>query len=136
MSTALLLEVHTALRRYLIPQTHLDHLTVVLAGQEPTPSERGKPLVCRALGPLLDATDVGHPARQHALTVELRRRTVLLLVERAARLTTPGTVQPLGTLLARCLARPWVLGAVVIDDCPVLVLDLRRIAADVALGAV
>jgi hypothetical protein len=136
MSVALLLEVHTATRRYLVPQTHLDHLTMMVASQPAAPTRRSTALVCRDLGPLLDPDDLGPPGRRHALTVELRRRTVALLVERAESLAAPGAVQPLGALLARRLARPWVLGAVVIDDLPVLVLDLRRIAADVALGAV
>jgi hypothetical protein len=136
MSAVLLLEIHTATRRYLVPQKHLDHLTLMLAAQAPAPTGRSTALISRELGPLLDPHDLGLPGRRHALMVELRRRTVALLVERAESLATPGTIQPLGALLARRLTWPWVLGAVVIDDLPVLVLDLRRIAADVALGAV
>ncbi|MEI8165138.1 MAG: hypothetical protein WCG26_02130 [Chloroflexales bacterium] len=136
MSTGLLLEVHTATRRYLVPQNQLDRLTLMVADQAPAPTGRSTALISRDLGPLLDPHDLGLPGRRHALTVELRRRTVALLVERAERLAPPGAIQPLGALLARRLTWPWVLGAVVIDDLPVLVLDLRRIAADVALGVV
>ncbi|NTU79295.1 MAG: hypothetical protein HGA45_07820 [Chloroflexales bacterium] len=136
MSAELLLEVHTATRRYLVPQAHLDHLAQMVTSHAPAPARRSTALVCRELGPLLDPADAGGPGRRHALTVELRRRTVALLVERAESLATHGVVQPIGALLARRLAQPWVLGAVLVGDDPVLVLDLRRIAADVALGAV
>ncbi len=134
---ALLLEVHTATRRYLVPRAHLDVLAQVAAGgAAPARDGRGLPVIARELGPLLDPADLGPPGRRHALTVALRRRSVALLVERAEALDAPGAVQPLGALLARRLARPWALGAVVIGADPVIVLDLRRIAADVALGAV
>jgi hypothetical protein len=132
----LLLEVYTATRRYLVPREHLDHLAQVAAHAPPAPGAEGRPLIVRELGPLLDPLDLGSPGRRHALTVTLRRRSVALLVERAEALAAPGAVQSLGPLLARCLARPWLIGAVVIDEAPVMVLDLRRIAADVALGAV
>lgn len=133
---ALLLEVHTATRRYLVPRSHLDHLAQVAAGAAPPLDPRGRPVVARELGPLLDPADLGPPGRRHALTVALRRRSVAFLVERAEALDAPGAVQPLGPLLAPRLARPWAIGAVVIGAAPVIVLDLRRIAADVALGDV
>jgi chemotaxis signal transduction protein len=132
----LLLEVYTVARRYLVPRNHVDRLVQFNLATAPPDDARGRPLVVRDLGPLLDPADTSPPGRRHALTLTLRRRTVALLVERAEALTAPGVVQPLGLLLARRLARPWVIGAVIIDDAPVIVLDLRRIAADVALGAV
>lgn len=138
MSTdsTLLLEVSTAARRYLVPRAHLDHLAQVAPGAQPGPHDATRPQIARELGPLLDRIDVGAPGRRHALIVRLRRRSVALLVERAEALGAPGFVQPLDPLLARRLARPWVLGAIVLDQAPVLVLDLRRIAADLALGVV
>lgn len=136
MSDQLLLDVRTATRRYLVPQGHLDHLTQVAADVAPTRGRRSAALICRELGPLLDPADAGWIGRRHALTVELRRRTVALLVERVEGLEIYGLVQPLGAMLARRLDRPWVLGAVSISDEPILVLDLRRIATDVAIGAV
>lgn len=135
MSDLLLLEVRTSARRYLVPRAHIDHLTQVASDVLSAPDRRSKVLVCRELGPLLDPADAGWIGRRHALTVELRRRTVALLVERAEELASYGAIQPLGPLLARRLPRPWVLGAVSVADEPILVLDLRRIAADVALGA-
>lgn len=132
----LLLDVRTAVRRYLVPRAHIDHLAQVASDVAPASGRRSAAFVCRELGPLLDPADSGWIGRRHALTVELRRRTVALLVERAEGLERYEVVQPLGPMLARRLARPWVLGAVSVGDEPVLVLDLRRIAADVALGAV
>jgi hypothetical protein len=132
----LLLEVRTAGRRYLVPRSHVDHLDQVIDGALPASDARGRPLINRELGPLLDPSDQGAPGRRHALTLVLRRRTVALLVARAESLAAPGPIQPLGPLLTPLLARPWLLGAVVVADQPVLVLDLRRIAADLALGLV
>jgi hypothetical protein len=131
-----MIEVYTATRHYLAPQAHLDHLSRMHQSSAPLAAQRTRPLVACELGPLLDPADLGPPGRRHALTIELRRRTVVLLVMRAEALTAPGPVQPLGPLLARRLARPWLIGAVVIGDEPVIVLDLRRIATDIALGAV
>lgn len=146
MSTneTLLLEVHTATRRYLVPRTHLDHLVQMAPGVTTLSDARGRLMVIRELGPLLDPADLGLPGRRHALTVALRRRTVALLVERAEALgpeapggtSACGVVQPLGRLLSHRLEWPWAIGAVVLGETPLVVLDLRRIAADVALGAV
>ncbi|RRR67942.1 MAG: hypothetical protein EI684_18265 [Candidatus Viridilinea halotolerans] len=132
----LLLEVRTAIRCYLVPRSHVDYL--VKRGAEPLPErdERGRPLVAHELGALLDPSDLGLPPRHHALMVTLRRRTVVLRVARIETLTAPGPLQPLGPFITPHLARPWLLGAVVVADMPILVLDLRRIAADVALGVV
>lgn len=132
----LLLEVHTATRRYLVPRGHVDHLTQLTLESAPPADQRGRHLIIRELGPLLDPADVGPPGRRHVLSIALRRRTVALLVERVADLAAPGAVRPLGPLLARRLARPWVIGAVIVGEAPVIVIDLRRVAADVALGAV
>lgn len=134
-AAGLLVEIHTAARRYLVPLAHLDGLTLVAAGAAVSNEATAQVSVWRELGPLLDATDVGPHGRRHALTVTLRRRSVALLVERVADFGSPGTLQPLAPLLVSRLARPWLLGAVVVANEPVLVLDLRRIAVDVALGA-
>ncbi len=131
-AATLAFEVQTARRRYFVPRGHVDQLGVAPL---PNASEaHGRPLLTRDLGPLLDPEDSGAPARQ-ALTVLLRRRTVVLRVQRIESLESV-TVHPLAPLLRRRLRAPWVLGAVIHDDQPVLVLDMRRIATDLALGAV
>ncbi|MFV9507076.1 MAG: hypothetical protein AB4911_21210 [Oscillochloridaceae bacterium umkhey_bin13] len=137
METPLLLAIQTAARTYLVPRHHLDHLVGMRAEAIPAQDARGRPLLGCELGPLLDPNEPSQlTGRCHALTVSLRRRSVALIVARADELAAPGPIQPLAPLLARCLNRPWVLGVVVTDDQPILVLDVRRIAADVALGVV
>ncbi|MGQ9925594.1 MAG: chemotaxis protein CheW [Chloroflexaceae bacterium] len=132
VATALAFEVQTARRRYFVPRSHVDQVGIA---PPPNASEaHGRPLLARDLGPLLDHEDSGAPGRQ-ALTVLLRRRTVVLRVQRIENLESV-TVHPLAPLLRQRLRAPWVLGAVIRDDQPVLVLDVRRIATDVALGAV
>lgn len=132
-ASTLLLDLRTASRRYFVPRSHID-----LLGPPPLPGTsdaRGRPLLVRDLGPLLDPLDQAVPGRCQALTVTLRRRSVALLVQRVESLAAHTGIQPLAPFLARRLRAPWVLGAVAVDDGPVLILDLRRIAIDLALGA-
>lgn len=133
--TQLLLEVRAAEARYFVPRSHVDRLEILLLATAPEADERGRPVVVRELAPLLGLDEPPRAARRQALSVVLRRRTVILLVDRVERLEAGIPVQPLAPLLRRRLAVPWVIGAVAEGDTPVLVLDLRRIAADVALGA-
>lgn len=131
-----LLSIWVAGRHYL---THRDQVDAVgLIDPFAPPLDRhGKPQICCELAPLFGIDMAVPPGRRHGLSVVLRRRGVILLVDRID-LQSVGvpTVQPLAPLLVRRLARPWFLGVVVEDDQPLLVLDLRRIATDVALGAV
>lgn len=132
----LLLDVRAAGRCYFVPRAHVDRLEMLDFAATPVADERGRPVVVRALGPLLARAEEPRSARLQALVVTLRRRTVMLLVDRVEGLEAGVAVQPLAPLLRNRLAAPWVLGVVAGDDTPALVLDLRRIAADVALGAV
>jgi chemotaxis signal transduction protein len=129
----LLLEVLAAGGRYLVPRDHVDWLELLRAADAPPADERGRPLVVRELAPLLGWPATPPPGRRQALGVALRRRSVALLVDRVEGLACEAAVAPLPPLLGRRLAAPWVTGAVA-GDPPALVLDLRRIAADVALG--
>ncbi len=131
----LLLEVLAAGRRYYVPCAHIDGLELLRPNTPPAHDKRGRPRVVRSLAPLLCPSDPLGPAPQQALVVRLRRRSVALLVDRVEQLAHDLAVQPLGPLLARSPAAPWVLGAVATDLAPILVLDLRRIAADLALAA-
>lgn len=131
----LLLEVRAGGARYFVPRPQVDRLELLLVAAAPGKDERGMPVVVRELAPLLGGPQPPAAARRQALVVALRRRSVALLVDRVEDLLADGAVQPLAPLLRRRLAAPWVLGAVAAGDSPVLVLDLRRIAADVALGA-
>lgn len=136
MSTpALLLAVRDGARRYLVPHAHVDQIRLLDGAALPAHDDRGRPLLARALGDLLEP---GQPpaARRHALLVTLRRRSVVLLVERVETLAAAEGCQPqpLPPLIERALARAWFLGTVIADGEPVLVLDLRRIATDMAMS--
>lgn len=132
----LLLEIHIADQCYLAPQTQVDHLSPLQPTMAPEQDARGRPLIYAELGALLGHQAKEKSDRYHALTIALRRRTVLLLVDRVERLTQPEEVLPLPPLMRKRLARPWFTGAVILEQRLLLVLDLQRIATDVALGVV
>lgn len=132
----ILIELLAAGRCYFVPRAHVAELDLLLPFEAPATDARGRPLVIRELAELFGAPRPHAMGRRQALSVALRRRTVALLVDRVEGIERRLSVRPLPNLLARRLADPWVLGAVVAGDAPALVLDLQRIAADVALGAV
>lgn len=132
-ASMLLMAVRDGTRRYLVPNAHVDQIRLLDRAALPSHDDRGRPLVVCALGDLLDPGRP-HDVRRHALIVSLRRRSVVLLVERVEMLADAATVspQPLPALIERSLAHAWYLGAAIDDGQPVLVLDLRRIALDMA----
>jgi len=132
----LLLALRAGGRAYLARRDHVDAMGLLDPLVPPAADERGRPLTVRPLAELLGGDDPPAAGRRHALSVALRRRSVSLLVERVDDLAALADVQPLSPLLARRLPNPWFLGAAAIGDTPVLLLDLRRIAADVALGVI
>jgi chemotaxis signal transduction protein len=134
--TSQLLELRASGGRYYAPRSHVDRLEILRPAEAPVADDRGRPIILRELGPLLGVAAGEVAGRRQALTVALRRRSVALLVDRVETLELQATVRPLAPLIARRLVAPWVLGAVDDGDSPIVVLDLRRIAADVALGAV
>ncbi|NTW02900.1 MAG: hypothetical protein HGA19_16735 [Oscillochloris sp.] len=122
---------------YAITQAQMDHLGLT----DPTDTAidvRGRPLIYQELGPLFGHAPSTVTGRRHTITVTLRRRSVALLVDRIDSLDTDGslTIQALAPLLTRRLTRPWFLGALIYAGEPLLLLDLRRIATDIAIGAV
>jgi chemotaxis signal transduction protein len=121
--------------RYAVAQEQVGHLALIDPAAAPA-GPRGGPLICRELAALMGEASAVGPGRRHALMVALRRRSVALLVDHIDSLGDAGrqAIQPLAPLLASSLARPWFLGAIVCGDEPLLLLDLRRIATDVALG--
>jgi chemotaxis signal transduction protein len=131
---SLLLTVQTVLHRYVVYRDQILELRIVdnIAELEQIDS-RGRPMINRALGGLLDPRDTLNAKRCHALIVQLRRRSVALLVERVADLHTiemPNLIQPLAPLIVQRLDHPWFLGAMVHNEEPLLVLDLRQIALE------
>lgn len=132
-----ILKVEAGAQHYGIVQTQIDHLGLI----DPSMVERdarGQPIVCRDLGPILGGAEQIGVGRRHAMTVVLRRRSVALLIDHIDNLdsTYSQEIQSLSPLITRRLAHPWFLGAIVYQDTPLLLLDLRRIATDVAIGIV
>jgi hypothetical protein len=129
----MLLTLHTTLHRVAV-QHHPDfELRQVAAnGSLLRADERGRPLLRAELGVLLDPRDQPAAARQHALIVPLRRRSVALLFQRVGALHEVHTaVAALPPLLARRLRHSWVLGVSLLEDVPTLVLDPRQLAQHV-----
>ncbi len=138
-SVDLLLTVRTARHCYIVRRDQIIEIRMVSSADDlELPDPRGRSLVSYELGGLLDPRDLRSSHRRHALIVPTRRRGVALLVDRIEDVADmlSETIQPLASLLERRLARSWFLGAVVSDDTPVLVLDLRSIAQDVVMQRV
>ena len=127
----MILLIETVTRRYLGRQSDVDTI-----GWPSTVDrdERGRAILRYQLGPLLDPTDPPASGRLHALTIGLRRRVVELLAVRIDLLADSPVIAPLAPFLAARLQLPWVNGVALLDEQPVIVLDLRRLAADLALG--
>jgi chemotaxis signal transduction protein len=135
-----LLTIRTTLHRYIVCRSHMLAMRSLSNDADINEQdERGRPIISSELGILLDQEDLRGQDRCHALIVGLRRRTVALLVHRIedAHISdvTVDMIQPLPPLLARSLARPWLMGVLLRDDEPLLVLDIRRIAQDVVLAS-
>lgn len=132
-----LLGVTAGERRYIVAQAQIDHFGL-LDPDEPASDTSGRQLICRELSQLLGGESEAAPGRRHAMLITLRRRRVALLVDHIDSLTSreQPAIQALSPLLTRQLIRPWFLGAIVYHNEPILLLDLRRIATDVAIGAV
>lgn len=132
-----ILYVRAGRQCYAISQVQIDHLDLLDPASMPI-DQRGRPLICRDLATLLGDEASVPAGRRHTVTVSLRRRSVALLVDSIDSLGGDESreIHPLSPLIARRLAQPWFLGAIIYQDEPLLLLDLRRIATDVAIGAV
>lgn len=138
-SADLLLTVRTARHRYIVRRDQIVEIRMVsTAADLDQPDPRGRALVGHELGILLDPSDLQSSHRRHALIVPTRRRGVALLVDRIEDVSAglSETIQRLSPLLESRLARSWFLGAVVYEEIPILVLDLRSIAQEVVMQRV
>ncbi|WP_129628074.1 chemotaxis protein CheW [Candidatus Oscillochloris fontis] len=120
-----------------VVQSHVQTVSLIDPTDPPT-DMHDRTLICRELGPMLGGPPHQGAGRRHALIIALRRRSVALLIDRvdSLHLENQSEIQMLAPLLAQRLARPWFIGAVIYQDAPLLLLDLRRIATDVMIGAV
>ncbi|OAN44587.1 hypothetical protein A6A03_16335 [Chloroflexus islandicus] len=127
----MILLIETVARRYVCRQHDVDSVGLATQAEQ---DERGRRIMRHHLGPLLDPADPPASGRLHALTINLRRRVVELVVPRVDLLAEAPVIVPLAPFLTARLRLPWANGVALLDDQPVIVLDLRRMAADLALG--
>lgn len=135
--SGVLLTVRTSMHRYIVRRDHIAEIRMIAGnGDLELRDKRGKPIMRHELGHLLDSENTPIRTRWHALIVSTHHRDVALLVDRVEDIahTSSEVIQPLAPLLARRLTRPWVLGTLVRDDEPLLVLNLRQIAQAVLSG--
>lgn len=131
---ALFLLVRPATRRYLVRREDLtDMRRIAGPGDLDALGTPDRPAVPVELSALLGE---GTPERANqALIVSLRRRPVVFLVQQVEMLIEYARVEPLPALLRTALGDAWSVGAVLIDDEPTIVLDLRAVARSVLAAA-
>jgi len=130
----MLLIVRTAHHRYIVRREDVATLRAVDRRTGDDHEEaRDRTSITVELGPLLDQNDISEMQRRHALIVPLRRRTIALLVDAVDNLVDYAAVQPLPPLLRERLREPWVTGVLIIDEHPVVQIDVRAIARSALL---
>ncbi len=130
----MLLIIHTTRHRYIVPREDVATLRAFNWRTEREQAENeDRASLAVELGPLLDPVDVSDKQRRHALIVPLRRRTIALLVDAVDNLVDHAIVQPLPPLLRDRLREPWATGVLLIDEQPVVQLDVRAIARSILL---
>lgn len=130
----MLLIIHTTRHRYVVPREDVATLRAFnrRAGHDQAENEDRTSLVVE-LGPLLDPVDISEMQRRHALIVPMRRRTIALLVDAVDNLIDHAVVQPLPPLLRERLREPWATGVLMVDEHPIVQLDVRAIARSILL---
>jgi len=130
----MLLIVRTAQHRYIVRREDVATLRAMTRSGSGDGREDADPSVIAVeLGPLIDSSDVSTAQRRHALIIPLRRRNIALLVDAVDTIVDHVDVQPLPPLLRERLHEPWATGVLLIDDQPVVQLDVRAIARSILL---
>ena len=130
----MLLIVRTAQHRYIVRREDVATLRAMTRSGSGDGREDADPSVIAVeLGPLIDSSDVSTAQRRHALIIPLRRRNIALLVDAVDTIVDHVDVQPLPQLLRERLHEPWATGVLLIDDQPVVQLDVRAIARSILL---
>jgi hypothetical protein len=107
----MLLIVRTAQHRYIVRREDVATLRAMTRGDDGRREDADPSVIAVELGPLIDPADVSTVQRRHALIIPLRRRQ----------------------LLRERLREPWTTGVLLINDQPVVQLDVRAIARSVLL---
>ncbi|MCS6841230.1 MAG: chemotaxis protein CheW [Roseiflexus sp.] len=130
----MLLIVRTARHRYIVRREDVAALRAFTRiASYHQPGDEGRTSIIVELGPLLDPADISVMQRRHALIIPLRRRTIALLVDAVDNLVDHAVVQPLPPLLRERLREPWATGVLMVDEQPVVQLDVRAIARSILL---
>ena len=130
----MLLIVRTAQHRYIVRREDVATLRAMTRSGSGDGREDADPSVIAVeLGPLIDSSDVSTAQRRHALIIPLRRRNIALLVDAVDTIVDHVDVQPLPQLLRERLHEPWATGVLLINDQPVVQLDVRAIARSILL---
>lgn len=129
----MVLIVRTAQRRYIVRREDVATIRAMTYSDEGGWNDAEPSLIAVDLGSLIDPTDVSTLQRRHALIIPLRRRNVALLVDAVDAIVEHADVQPLPQLLRERLREPWTTGVLLIDDQPVVQIDVRAIARSILL---
>jgi len=129
----MLLIVRTAQHRYIVRREDVATLRAMTRGDDGRREDADPSVIAVELGPLIDPADVSTAQRRHALIIPLRRRNIALLVDAVDTIVEYADVQPLPPLLRERLHEPWATGVLLIDDQPVVQLDVRAIARSILL---
>jgi len=129
----MLLIIRTAQHRYIVRREDVATLRAMTRGDDGRREDADPSVIAVELGPLIDPADVSTVQRRHALIIPLRRRNIALLVDAVDTIVEYADVQPLPPLLRERLHEPWATGVLLIDDQPVVQLDVRAIARSVLL---
>jgi hypothetical protein len=129
----MLLIVRTAQHRYIVRREDVATLRAMMRGDDGRREDADPSVIAVELGPLIDPADVSTAQRRHALIIPLRRRNIALLVDAVDTIVEHVDVQPLPPLLRERLHEPWATGVLLIDDQPVVQLDVRAIARSILL---
>ena len=129
----MLLIIRTAQHRYIVRREDVATLRAMTRGDDGRREDADPSVIAVELGPLIDPADVSTVQRRHALIIPLRRRNIALLVDAVDTIVEHADVQPLPQLLRERLHEPWATGVLLIDDQPVVQLDVRAIARSILL---
>jgi hypothetical protein len=129
----MLLIIRTAQHRYIVRREDVATLRAMTRGDDGRREDADPSVIAVELGPLIDPADVSTVQRRHALIIPLRRRNIALLVDAVDTIVEYADVQPLPPLLRERLREPWTTGVLLINDQPVVQLDVRAIARSILL---
>jgi hypothetical protein len=126
-----LLIVRTEQRRYAVRRDDLESVRLIAGPVELAgPDRNGRAPISVELGAVLEGAAPTGRARR-ALTVLLRRRSIILLVDEVEDFLEHPVVQPIPALLRDRLREPWAVGALLLGAAIVVQIDLRAVARSI-----